>query len=76
MVTFLPTPIGNLQDITLHTLEVLGQCDVLLCEDTRVSKKLISLLNTRGLLSPKTYTYHAFHTHNQKEFLEQKKLLI
>ena len=74
MVTFLPTPIGNLQDITLHTLEVLGQCDVLLCEDTRVSKKLISLLNTRGLLSPKTYTYHAFHTHNQKEFLEQVPL--
>ena len=74
MVTFLPTPIGNLQDITLHTLEVLGQCDVLLCEDTRVSKKLVSLLNTRGLLSPKTYTYHAFHTHNQKEFLEQVPL--
>ena len=39
MVTFLPTPIGNLQDISFHTLEVLERCEVLLCEDTRVTKK-------------------------------------
>ncbi|TLD83878.1 16S rRNA (cytidine(1402)-2'-O)-methyltransferase [Helicobacter sp. MIT 11-5569] len=74
MVTFLPTPIGNLQDITLHTLEVLKQCDVLLCEDTRVSKKLVSLLIERNLLSAKDYQYFAFHTHNQETFLNQVSL--
>ncbi|WP_297811587.1 16S rRNA (cytidine(1402)-2'-O)-methyltransferase [uncultured Helicobacter sp.] len=71
MVTFLPTPIGNLQDITLRTLETLKQCEVLLCEDTRVSKKLITLLFERNLLNPKNYQYLAFHTHNQSQFLNQ-----
>ncbi|WP_299548116.1 16S rRNA (cytidine(1402)-2'-O)-methyltransferase [uncultured Helicobacter sp.] len=74
MVTFLPTPIGNLQDITLHTLEVLKQCDVLLCEDTRISKKLITLLMERNLLPDKSYIYYSFHTHNQREFLARNSL--
>lgn len=74
MVTFLPTPIGNLQDITLHTLEVLEKCEVLLCEDTRVTKKLISLLVERNLLKAKEYQYFSFHTHNEKEFLSKVSL--
>ena len=74
MVTFLPTPIGNLQDITLRTLEALRECEVLLCEDTRVSKKLVSLLVERGLLPLKDYQYFAFHTHNQTQFLSQISL--
>ena len=74
MVTFLPTPIGNLQDITFHTLEVLEKCEVLLCEDTRVTKKLISLLVERNLLKAKEYQYFSFHTHNEKEFLSNVSL--
>ncbi len=74
MVTFLPTPIGNLQDISLHTLEVLENCEVLLCEDTRVTKKLLLLLMERNLLKSKTYQYFSFHTHNQVEFLQQISL--
>ena len=74
MVTFLPTPIGNLQDITLHTLEVLRESDILLCEDTRVTKSLIQLLIKRSLLPNKDYIYYALHTHNEKKFLKQTPL--
>ncbi|EES89477.1 16S rRNA (cytidine(1402)-2'-O)-methyltransferase [Helicobacter canadensis] len=74
MVTFLPTPIGNLQDISFHTLEVLERCEVLLCEDTRVTKKLLSLLIERRFLKNKIYQYIPFHTHNQSEFLKQVSL--
>ncbi|MES1157231.1 MAG: 16S rRNA (cytidine(1402)-2'-O)-methyltransferase [Alphaproteobacteria bacterium] len=48
------TPIGNLRDITLRALDVLGAVDRVYAEDTRVSRKL---LNAYGL-SPKLHSYH------------------
>ena len=48
------TPIGNLRDITLRALEVLGSADLVLCEDTRVTKKLLDRYN----LSPRLLAYH------------------
>ena len=44
------TPIGNLQDITLRALEVLNKSDVILCEDTRISKKLLFHYNIKTRL--------------------------
>jgi len=48
------TPIGNLRDITLRALEVLSAADLVLCEDTRVTRKLLERHN----LAPKLLAYH------------------
>jgi 16S rRNA (cytidine1402-2'-O)-methyltransferase len=46
-VTFVPTPIGNLGDITLRSLEALRECDVVFAEDTRTAKSLLNALDIK-----------------------------
>ena len=57
------TPIGNLKDITLRALDVLSASNIILCEDTRVSKKLLSHYK----INKKIISYHKF---NEKKILE------
>ncbi len=57
MVSFVATPIGNLKDITLRALETLKEADVIFCEDTRHT---IKLLNAYEIKKP-LYACHKFN---------------
>ena len=58
-----PTPIGNLKDITLRALEVLQQVDLILAEDTRTTSKLLNHYQIQKPLSP-------YHQHNEHKILQ------
>lgn len=57
-----PTPIGNLEDITLRAIRILQETDLIFAEDTRVTKKLLNHLD----ISKPT---HPFHAHNEHKAL-------
>lgn len=72
MLHLVPTPIGNIADMTLRALDVLSKADKILCEDTRVTKQLLHILQERYSLELKTnLQYFSFHSHNEKEFLSK-----
>jgi 16S rRNA (cytidine1402-2'-O)-methyltransferase len=62
-LTLVPTPIGNLSDITLRAIEVLKEVDVIFAEDTRVCQKLLSHLGIDKRAVP-------FHAHNEHKSLQ------
>ncbi|MGH2327606.1 16S rRNA (cytidine(1402)-2'-O)-methyltransferase [Campylobacter taeniopygiae] len=70
MLYFIPTPIGNLGDISFRALELLKTCEIFFCEDTRVSKSLLLSLSHKFQIDFKTKKMIAFHTHNEKEILK------
>ncbi|EKG3604222.1 16S rRNA (cytidine(1402)-2'-O)-methyltransferase [Campylobacter upsaliensis] len=76
MLYFIPTPIGNLGDISLRSLELLSACEIVFCEDTRVCKHLITLLNERFKTCIKPQKILSLHTHNEKEVLEKLDLKL
>ena len=57
------TPIGNISDISERAKTVLSEADVVACEDTRVTKKLLSLLN----ISFTNKKFVTLHDHNEQE---------
>ena len=57
----IPTPIGNLKDITIRAVDLLSEVDLILAEDTRVSKKL---LNYYDIDTP-LYSFHQFNEHKK-----------
>ncbi|MBN2817155.1 MAG: 16S rRNA (cytidine(1402)-2'-O)-methyltransferase [Campylobacterales bacterium] len=72
MLSLVPTPIGNIGDISLRSIELLSQADILLCEDTRVTKKLLHILKERYETSFKEHQeFISLHSHNEREFIEK-----
>jgi 16S rRNA (cytidine1402-2'-O)-methyltransferase len=62
LLYIVPSPIGNLQDITLRALEVLKKVDLILAEDTRNSSRLLNHYQIIKPLSP-------YHQHNEHKIL-------
>jgi 16S rRNA (cytidine1402-2'-O)-methyltransferase len=58
VIYLIPTPIGNLEDITLRAIRLLNEVDLILAEDTRVSSKLLKHFE---IDTP----YQSFHMHNE-----------
>ncbi|WP_373003034.1 16S rRNA (cytidine(1402)-2'-O)-methyltransferase [Sulfurimonas sp.] len=72
MLTLVPTPIGNIGDISLRAIEALSNADTLLCEDTRVTKKLIHILKERyNTVFKEEQKFISLHSHNEKSFVEK-----
>ncbi|AJR12418.1 Ribosomal RNA small subunit methyltransferase I [Mesomycoplasma dispar] len=69
-ITFLATPIGNLKDISLRGIEALKNADFILCEDSRISKKLLNFLE---IYDKKLISYHKF---NEKSVISKISPLI
>lgn len=63
MLYLVPTPIGNLKDITLRALDVLKEVDVILAEDTRNTSRLLNHYAINKPLSP-------YHQHNEHKILQ------
>ncbi|MEQ1746703.1 MAG: 16S rRNA (cytidine(1402)-2'-O)-methyltransferase [Saprospiraceae bacterium] len=64
MLYIVPTPIGNLEDITLRAIRVLREVPMILAEDTRTTRRL---LNHHGIGTP----LRAFHAHNEHTVVEK-----
>ncbi len=63
MIYFVPTPIGNLEDITLRALRILEEVDIIACEDTRTTKKLLDHYEIKS----KLISYHKFNEQKRVE---------
>ena len=63
-LVIIPTPIGNLEDITLRSIRMLKECQLIYAEDTRVTKRLLKHLNIQNNVI-------AFHAHNEHRILDK-----
>ena len=67
-IYFIPTPIGNLEDMTIRAINTLKEVDLIACEDTRESKKLLDFYEINKPLT----SYHKFNEQAKSEELIDK----
>jgi 16S rRNA (cytidine1402-2'-O)-methyltransferase len=63
MLYLVPTPVGNLQDMTFRAIEILKNCDLVLAEDTRTSSFLLNHFQIQKPLTP-------YHQHNEHRIVQ------
>ena len=71
MLTFIPTPIGNPQDITIRAMKLFEKAELFLCEDTRETKRLLKLLEERFEMLYPHADFISFNEHNGHARLEE-----
>jgi len=71
MITFIPTPIGNPQDITIRAMKMFEKADLFLCEDTRQTKRLLRLLEERFDMTYPEVDFYSFNEHNGQQRLDE-----
>jgi 16S rRNA (cytidine1402-2'-O)-methyltransferase len=72
-----PTPIGNLKDITLRAIEILKDCDLILAEDTRNTSRLLNHYQIIKPLSPyHQHNEHKIVKHLVNQMIEGKKMAV
>src|ERR671916_44208 len=64
-----PTPIGNLEDITLRALRVLREADLVACEDTRRTGRLLAYHGIKNELL-------AYHEHNEERIARERSTFV
>ncbi len=77
MLSIVATPIGNLEDITLRALRIFSECDYILCEDTRVTGKLLlSHEIKKPLKRYDAHTSEKVHEDIIADLLDGKKIVL
>ncbi len=69
MLSIVPTPIGNLGDITIRAKETLASCDAIICEDTRVTGQLLKLLE---LPKKEFISFHGYTDAGKADYIIQR----
>ena len=69
MLSIVPTPIGNLRDITIRAKETLASCDAIICEDTRVTGQLLKLLE---LPKKEFISFHGYTDEGKADYIIER----
>lgn len=69
MLSIVPTPIGNLKDITVRAKETLSSCNAIICEDTRVTGQLLKLLE---LPKKEFISFHGYTDEGKADYIIER----